>query len=144
MKRRTKRKVFKKVKIARVKPMARRRTARTRSRRSYFRLGAKRRGGRKSQKLDLMGTVLAAGIYGVGREPVAGLISPVTNMLPVGDYKDEVGMALVSYFMAKKGTGIIKNVGKAGLTIEAYRASTSLAGGLFGGKSSSNGTQVYG
>jgi hypothetical protein len=107
-------------------------------------MGARRtRRNKGSQGIDLMGTVLAAGIYGVGREPVAGLISPVTNMLPVGDYKDEVGMAVLSYFMAKKGKGIIRNVGKAGLTIEAYRASTSLAGGLFGGKTSSSGT-VYG
>ena len=91
-----------------------------------------------------MGTVLAAGIYGVGREPVAGLISPVTNMLPVGDYKDEVGMAVLSYFMAKKGKGIIRNVGKAGLTIEAYRASTSLAGGLFGAGTGKSSTTIYG
>jgi hypothetical protein len=64
-------------------------------------------------------------------------------MIPAGDYKDEVGMAILSYFAAKKGTGIVRNVGKAGLTIEAYRAASGLSSGLFGGSTAGN-NNVYG
>jgi hypothetical protein len=122
--------------------MARRRgrTIRTRARRSYFRMGARRRG-RSSQKLDLGQLAIAAGAYGVVRNPIANALGPVTDFLPLGDYKDEVVMGAVSFAAAKWGKGLIKNIGKAGLTYELASAGMQLSSGLMGGDSKSSTVQ---
>jgi len=57
--------------------------------------------------------------YGVARNPVLGLLSPVLSKLNLGAYESSVAMGIVSYMAIKKGSGMVREVGKAGLYVES-------------------------
>jgi len=65
---------------------------------------------------------IAAGIYGLVRNKISGLIAPLVAKLPLGQYSDEAILGIAGWFAAKKGRGLVKEGGMAVLTIEAYRA----------------------
>lgn len=75
-----------------------------------------RKGGFSPMKL-LIGSM----IYGAAREKVSNLLVPVTSKIPLGEITDEAVLGVISYYAAKKGKGVIKDIGTAGLTIEAAR-----------------------
>lgn len=99
--------------------MARRRM--TAKQRRYF-------GGRRSARhssaagISPQKLAIAAGIYGLVRNKVSGVIAPLVAKLPLGQYSDEAILGIAGWFAAKKGRGLVKQGGMAILTIEAYRA----------------------
>jgi hypothetical protein len=97
--------------------MAKRRVKRTKRRASPFMAKAKRRFSKATSKPEAV--IIPAMAYGAGRQYISNLIAPVTSKIPLGQYADEVGMGILSWYAAKKGKGIIKKVGIAGLTIES-------------------------
>jgi len=94
-----------------------------RSTRSAF-----RRGTRKGTSMG-WGFLLGAGLYGAGREKVSNFLAPYTNKIPLGNITDEVVMGTLGYFAMKKGSGIVRDVGKAAMTIEAARIGETLVSG---------------
>jgi len=88
--------------------------------------------------------ILPAGIYGAFRAKAATALAPVLSKIPGGALADEVGMGIASYLLAKKGKGMLKKVGIAGLTIEAARAGEQLANNGFSmSGSEANTTNVF-
>lgn len=84
--------------------------------------------------------LLGAAIYGLAREKVAVLISPMTDKIPfLSQYgvADEAVLGLMSYMLAKRGNGIVKSVGQAGMVIESARVAEQALKGF-----SSNGVTV--
>lgn len=83
-----------------------------------------------------MGTVVPAALYGAARPYVSNLVSPVTNMLgAAGSYADNLVLGGLGYFAAKKGRGMVKNIGHAVLIIEAAQIGAEFSGGMMGGSS---------
>ena len=117
----------------------RRMRRRSSSRGGFF----KRRSRGSSGSSNPMNVLLPAALYGATRGYIASAISPLTSKIPVGNYGDELVLGLAGYFMAKKGSGFIKNTGMAILTVEAASLGNQLAGTI-GGSSSSSGTPYYG
>lgn len=100
--------------------------------------GFRKKSGSKSAGMSVEKLALAAGVYGAARAPVVGLISPLTSKLPLGGYEDEVVLGLASYFAAKKGSGFIKQLGYAGLCVEAATATSGLTAGMISGAPTKN------
>jgi len=86
--------------------------------------------------------ILPALAYGAVRNIAASYATPITSKMGfLGNYADEALFGTAGYFMAKKGRGMIKQVGIAMLTVEAASVGNQLAGQYTGGTSttSSNG-----
>ena len=66
-------------------------------------------------------------IYGGLRAKVSNAISPFTSKIPLGDIADEVGMGLMNWMIAKKTSGMIKNIALKGLVIENARVGEAIA-----------------
>jgi len=115
----------------------RRKASRTRRYSGFFK--RKRTASRSSG--GLMPMLVAGALYGVGRETVVNMASPVTNMLPFGEYNDEALMATAGYF-AHKGTfgknKYIRAMGTFTMAAEAAR----IASGFSGGSMKSSGLYV--
>lgn len=127
--------------------MARRRRFKARriGRRSFF----KRRKGRSSGSMSkggLMGTIIGGMAYGAGRAWVSDKLTPLTSKLPLGQYADNVGMGILSYFVASGKIPLVnkipysREIGRAGLTIEAAFAGQELIGNKLNSGTSSSGT----
>jgi len=103
-----------------VKTMARRRYKM--ARRSKFRSST---GGNGVMKLALGGA-----IYGLVREP----INQFAGKIPlIGGFGDEVALGVISYIAATKGTGWVRNIGRAGVVIEAHNLARNMGGNLLSG-----------
>ena len=121
--------------------VAKRRKYKARPRKSYF----KRR--RKSKGLGggITGIVIGGVAYGVGRQYISNLIAPLTSKIPLGQYADNVAMGLVSWALATGKIPLIKkipmsrDIGKAGLAIEAAFAGQDLLGKSGTGGTGNNG-----
>ena len=113
--------------------MAKRRRSKARSSFRGFAKRKSRRSGRSTGSGNLTGLLIGAAVYGAGREWVSNKIAPVTSKIPAGQYADEVGMGVLSYFVASGKIPLInkipyaREIGKAGLTIEAARIGSGLA-----------------
>lgn len=122
--------------------MARRRKAKTKTITRFVKKAGRRI---KRASSNPTAVIIPAMAYGALRAKMAQLIAPVTDKIPFGNYADELGMGLVSYFAAKKGIGIVKKLGIAGLTIESAQVGQQLmAGGFNLGNSSQTATTIYG
>lgn len=77
--------------------------------------------------------IVPAMLYGALREKASMALDPLLSRIPMGSIADEVGMGIASYLVAKKGKGMIKKVGLAGLTIESARLGEAVASGGFSG-----------
>lgn len=83
--------------------------------------------------MNLTGLLVGAAVYGAGREFVSDKLQPITSKIPAGDLADEVGLGVLSYFVAKGKVPLVnkipysKEIGRAGLTIEAARVGSYLA-----------------
>jgi hypothetical protein len=106
---------------------------RRKARRSGFRM--KRRSHRSGGSVSPLKIVLPALAYGAGRQYLVNLAAPLTSMIPLGAYADEAVLGVGGYLLAKKGRGMLKNVGVAMLTIEAANLGSQLIGGSGGGSS---------
>jgi hypothetical protein len=122
--------------------MAKRRFKRASSRRSFFAPKRKRSGGSTSNPI---GIILPAMAYGAGRQYLTQLAAPITSKIPLGNYADEVVFGTLGYFLAKKNKGMIGQVGRAMLTVEAASAGSQLLGSMSnGGGQTQNSGFVYG
>lgn len=101
----------------------RRKRART-SRKAAFK--AKRYG--RSSGGNPLNVVLPAAAYGAARGYLSNLATPLTSKIPLGNYADEALFGVAGYFMAKKGKGMVKNIGMAMLTVEAASVGNQLVG----------------
>ncbi len=103
-----------------------------------------RRGGRRAYKAmsgdGLTGIAVGGAAYGALRGPVSDKIGAYVPKF-AGEWTDEITMGVLSYVAMKKGTGIVRNIGKAGLTIESARIGAALTAGLLG---NSTGTSTGG
>jgi len=107
--------------------------ARTKSRSSGFNF-FKKKGRSKSKSGSSVKMIQFDSMaYGAVRGQIANLITPVTNMIPMGDIADELGMGLVCYFAAKNMNGMVRDVAIKGLVIENARLGEALLGGLLSG-----------
>lgn len=102
--------------------MARRRKART--------FGFARRTSR-SHGLGPEKMLLPAIAYGAIRQDLGALAAKVPM---VGGFGDEVVLGVAGYFMAKKGSGMMRDIGMAALAVEASSVGAQLRSGtLFSG-----------
>lgn len=82
-------------------------------------------------------SLMTQGLYGFGygaaRPMLLGLVnSVVPNFAPLGNLNDEVKLGLAGWAAAKYGSGIIRNVGKTALIVEAAAAGSTIVGGTVG------------
>jgi len=107
-----------------------------------------RRAGRsyaKASNASLMTAIGGAMIYGALREKASNALAPLTNKIPLGNIADEVVLGVASYFLAKKGSGLVREIGKAGLVIESARIGEAIVNGQLslGGASAASDSGVY-
>jgi hypothetical protein len=100
-----------------------------RSARTFGRRVRHSRGGNTSP----LKVILPALAYGAGRQYLSNIAQPLTSKIPLGNYADEILFGVGGYFLAKKGRGMLKNVGMAMLTVEAASIGHQVVGGLNGG-----------
>lgn len=106
-----------------VKKTAKRRKTRTMARRKIVR--------RRKSPIGGVGKLMLGGaIYGVAREPLNTLASKVPF---IGNLGDEVALLGVSYLLATRTKGMVRQMGRAGLMIEAYNLARGTGGSLLGG-----------
>lgn len=90
--------------------------------------------------------VVGGMIYGAGREYVSDKLAPLTARVPAGALADEVVMGAASYFLAKgkipflNKIKVTRDIGRAGLMIEAARTGAYLADTFTGGKATTTST----
>ena len=108
--------------------MAKKKTTRKRSTRSFTNF--KRRTKRAMSKPEAV--IVPSMVYGGLREKASNLLSPISSKIPFGSIADEITMGFASYMLAKKGKGMLKKVGIAGLTIESARLGEAIADGSLG------------
>lgn len=110
----------------------------------------RRRYGVKSD--DKLKVIVPAGFgYGLVREYASDKLAPLTNKIPLGNISDEIGMLGVLYGARKwlfKKKGMLRDVTKGGMYVEAARIGQATKdgqlGGLFnfGNKTISSGSSV--
>jgi hypothetical protein len=88
--------------------------------------------------------LLPAALYGAARVPVANLMAPLTSKIPLGGYSDEAVLGIASYIAAKKGSGMVKKLGMAGLIVEAASVGAGLTSGMLGGSTKGGDSNVIG
>lgn len=100
----------------------------------FKKIGSKAKKGLKSLMSDL--PIVSFG-YGVVRNDIAGLVSPLSSKLPFGELNDEITLGLGAYALSKvmKGsTPILKKI----IDNEAYTAGMFVRQGVKSNKVSGN------
>ncbi len=87
--------------------------------------------------------IIPAMAYGALRAKLSQLITPVTSAVPLGGYADEVVLGTIGWFAAKKGRGMIKEAGKAMLTVEAFSLGNQVVGNFLAPQASNNSGAYY-
>lgn len=79
--------------------------------------------------------ILPAFVYGAAR---ARLSSWVQQVIPgvAGQYTDEIVLGLAGWYLAKKNTGFLRNIGMAALTIESASVGNQMVGSMLAGNNS--------
>jgi len=85
-----------------------------------------RSSGRSSGGLSPENTLMGGLIYGAARNKISSTLRGMVGG-GLGSVSDEVIMGVISYLAAKKGSGILRDAGKAGLAIEASRFSQNFS-----------------
>lgn len=111
-----------------------------------------RRAGHRSSgsggSIGLLGHALVGFGYGTAREPLMGLLKPLVDMLPLGEYNDEAVGGALGFVAAKGWLGnnkYIKAAGQDMIVIETYRvgAKMNLLGGMIGSSGSAPALASY-
>jgi hypothetical protein len=89
---------------------------RNRHKKSYSRKG-----------INPMKLIVGAVIYGAVREKASNALTPLTSKIPLGNIADEAVLGTAGFIAAKKGKGIIKDIGTAALLIESARVGEAIA-----------------
>jgi len=87
------------------------------------------RGASKTQPSLMTAALYGAG-YGAARPLLANLVSPVSSMIPMGQYRDELALGLLGFAAAKWGSGMIRNAGRTALIVESASAASQLTSGM--------------
>jgi len=114
--------------------------AKTRTKTVFKRIGSKAKKGFKGMLNDL--PVMSFG-YGLVRNDIAGMVTPMSSKLPFGELNDEIALGLSAYLVSKlvKGsTPIMKKI----IDNEAYTAGLFVRQGVKGTKNSNGNSYVYG
>ena len=108
--------------------MARRKAVKTRTR--YVRA---KKSYRKSSNSSMSPNkvILPAMVYGAVRVPIANVVGNFTKNIPLGSLADNAGIGLGMYFLAKKGKGMVKQVGLSGLIVESAQAGQEIVANGF-------------
>lgn len=108
---------------------------RSRSRRSAGIFGRSRRHSRSSRGSGLSPerVLIPAFVYGAGRSALSTALVPLTSKIPLGQYADEAALGIIGYLAATKGSGMIKDVGMAMLTVEAASLGNQTLGSKLSG-----------
>ena len=64
--------------------------------------------------------LIGGAVYGFARNKISSWLRGMVGG-QLGNVSDEMLMGIVAYFAAKRGSGIVRDAGKAGLAIEASR-----------------------
>lgn len=102
--------------MARFKRKARRSSF---ARRSYARSRARSKG------ISPASVILPAMVYGGVRAKISALVNQYVPGV-LGQYTDEVVLGLAGYWLAKKQSGMLRNIGLAALTIESASVGNQL------------------
>lgn len=113
------------------------RTKRRSARRGFFAKRSRSRS-RRSGSGNPMAMIIPAMAYGAVREKISTALTPLTSKIPLGNIADEVVLGLAAYLVAKKTSGLLSQVGKAALVIEAARIGEAAISGALGGMASSS------
>jgi hypothetical protein len=109
--------------------------------RAFFRSQRRRTAGGEAT----MSLVAGSAIYGAIRQKASDMLAPVTAKLPLGNISDEVVLGTAGYLLAKKTSGLPRQIGKAALVIEAARVGEAIMTGQVGlGGNASTTTANYG
>jgi len=103
-------------------------------------------GFRRRAKSAVSGTapLLAAGLYGAGRQYLATWIQPVTSKIPMGNIADEVGMLAANWAIKKYAPmPILKQAASAGMLIEAAAIGQAIASGQVNMGASTSGSSGF-
>jgi hypothetical protein len=121
--------------------MARRRFGR-KAKRSMFR--AKARRSRSTGGSNPIKLVLPAMAYGVGRQYLSNMATPLTSRLGfLGQYADEVLFGVAGWYIAKKNVFGLRKVGEAMLVVESASIGNQLAQKTLGNGSSGSSNITY-
>jgi hypothetical protein len=126
--------------------MKRRRFKRSKTRTVFRSIGKRvKRYGKKATSMSNP-IQIDAMAYGALRAKMSDMLAPITSKIPLGSISDEIGMGFLNYFVAKKTTGIIRNIALKGLVIENARLGEAIiSGGILGSVGTSNSNSyVYG
>ena len=120
--------------------MAKKRTKSVRRARASPKRASSRRGSSKGKVSMLQFDSM---IYGALRQKASTALTPFTSKIPLGSISDELGMGALNYFIAKKTTGMLRDIAMKGLVIENARVGEavvdgSLNLGFLGGQTTSN------
>lgn len=96
--------------------------------RTVYKQAKRRSKSHSSMTSDLM-LIGSAMVYGGVREKLSNALEPVTKAVPLGNVADEVVLGVAGYFAYKKGSGIVKELGKAALIIESARLGEAIING---------------
>lgn len=92
-----------------------------------------------------MTVALYAAGYGLARNKVQQLSSPLTSRIPtvggVSGYSLAAGVT--GYLLAKKGNGMVRRIGQAMLVSEAFAIGAQVGTQVMGGQSSTAGSLAY-
>lgn len=100
---------------------------------------------RSSKGLSINQILIGGAVYGFARNKVSGWLRQTIGG-NLGNVSDEILMGILAYFAAKRGSGIVRDVGKAGLAIEASRFASNfnLGGNQTQTQTSKGGVVTYG
>ena len=101
---------------------------RKKARRSNKRASIRARSRGSGNSSNPLMIILPAMVYGAGRQYLSNMAQPLTSKIPLGNYADEALFGLAGYFMAKKGKGIVKNIGTSMLIVESASLGNQLLG----------------
>lgn len=110
------------------------------NKRSFTMVRHKRKGRKSSvSRQGLMKTLLYAFGYGVVRNPLTNVTTPIVNKVIATPYNDHIGNGVVAYAAMKFGSGMIREVGKVALIAEVASAGTGVNIGNITGSQNSSG-----
>ena len=122
--------------------MARHKRSKSRGRSFFARRSSHRRS--SSTGMNPLNIALPSAIYGAVRGYAVSMLTPLISMVPAGAYADELVLGGLGYFAAKKGKGFVRNAGFSILAIEAFRAGSTMGGGLMGTSTTPSSTNYNG
>jgi hypothetical protein len=119
--------------------MARRRSSTRRS--GFRRLGRRSSRSRGFGGGGEMGALMNGAIYGVARLPAANLVGGFTQNLPFGNLNSSVALAGLSWLATK--IPMLRNIGIAGLSVEAAHVTMQVTAPMTGSMGSGSSATIY-